>query len=245
MPSKSPDPITGKDFEGYRIYRSTDPGFNDGGYITDARYGNKLWSIPIAQFDIANDIYGINYSIPTLGVQFDLGTDNGLRHYFVDTTAVNGYTYFYAVTSYDNGSVPIDPATGRRSTTLQDTLKIDPSECAKFVALHASGEIEKGTNVVVVRPEAKAGGYVDPKLTQAGIVAQPQNTAQGSIIILLLLADANVKQNHTYQVTFKDSVNASKFRATTSYSLKDMTDNTILLRTTSLPSATDEQNQLV
>ncbi|HVO73022.1 MAG TPA: hypothetical protein VMT35_03300, partial [Ignavibacteriaceae bacterium] len=38
LAEQSDDPITGKDFEGYRIYRSTDPGFNDGGYITDARY---------------------------------------------------------------------------------------------------------------------------------------------------------------------------------------------------------------
>jgi hypothetical protein len=245
LAEKSLDPITGKDFEGYRIYRSTDPGFNDGGYITDARYGNKLWSIPIAQFDISNDIYGINYSVPTLGVQFNLGSDNGLRHYFIDSTAVNGYTYFYAVTSYDKGSVPVDPATGKRSLTLQDTLQIDPSECAKFVAVHASGEIEKSTNVVVVRPEAKTGGYVDPKLTQAGIVAQPQNTAQG-LINFSVIAGVNVKQNHTYQVTFKDTINTSKLRATTSYSLKDLTDNIVIIPdTTSLPSATDEQNQLV
>ena len=121
------------------------------------------------------------------------------------------------------------PQPERRSITLQDTLKIDPSECAKFVAVHSSGEIEKGKNIVVVRPEAKTGGYVDPKLTEAGFVAQPQNTAQGSIILLLLLAEANVKQNHTYQVTFKDSLNSSKFRATTSYSLKDLTDNTMII----------------
>jgi len=239
------DPITGKDFEGYRIYRSTDPGFNDGGYITDARYGNKLWSIPIAQFDIANDVYGINYSIPTLGVQFDLGTDNGLKHYFIDSTAVNGYTYFYAVTAYDHGSVPIDSATGRRSTTLQDTLKIDPSECAKFVALHASGEIEKGTNVVVVRPEAKTGGYVNPTLAQNGFVAQSQNTAQGNLSFTVV-NEISIKQNHTYQVTFKDSVNSSRYRATTSYGLKDLTDNTVIIPdTTSLPAADDEQYQLV
>jgi len=243
LAEESLDPITGKDFEGYRIYRSTDPGFNDGGYITDARFGNKLWSIPIAQFDIANDIYGISYSVPTLGVQFNLGSDNGLRHYFIDTTAVNGYTYFYAVTSYDKGSIPVDSTTGRRSLTFQDTLKIDPSECAKFVAVHASGEIEKGTNVVVVRPEAKTPGYVDPKLAEAGIVAQSQNTSTGSIMFNIV-ADAVIKQNHTYQVTFKDTI-ISRYMVTSSYSLKDLTEDNVIISDQPLPSADDEQNQLV
>jgi hypothetical protein len=173
-----------------------------------------------------------------------LGTDNGVRHYFVDTTAVNGYKYYYAVTSYDKGSIPIDPKTGRRSTTQQDSLKIDPSECAKFVAVHSSGEIEKGKNVVVVRPEAKAGGYVDPKLAGTGIISQPQNTADGSIKVVTVVGD-NIKQNHTYQVTFKDSLNTNKLRATASYSVKDLTSNKQLVTDQPLPIASDEQYQLV
>jgi hypothetical protein len=238
------DPITGNDFEGYRIYRSTDPGFNDGGFISDARFGNKLWSIPIAAFDLANDIYGINYSIPTLGVQFNLGTDNGIRHYFIDTTAVNGYTYFYAVTSYDHGSVPVDPSTGKRSLTKQDTLQIDPSECAKFVAVQSTGEIEKGTNVVVVRPEANASGYVNPKLAEAGIVSQPQNTATGSFAINFV-AEPLIKQNHTYQLSFKDTINDSKLMQTKSYSLTDLTDNTPIITDQQFPDAEDEQHIVV
>ena len=244
LAEQSDDPITGKDFEGYRIYRSTDPGFNDGGYITDARYGNKLWSIPIAEFDKDDDIYGINYSVPTLGVQFNLGSDNGLKHYFIDTTAVNGYTYYYAVTSYDKGSIPVDPSTGRRSITLHDTLQIDPSECAKFVAVQASGEIEKGTNVAVVRPEAKTGGYVNAKLSDAGIVSEPQNTADGTISFSIVAAE-NVKENHTYKVTFQDTINSSKLLVTTSYSLEDITDNAPIIMDQPLPTAEDEQYQLV
>ena len=44
---KSIDPIYGQDFEGYRIYRSTDPGFIDSYTITDA-YGNITFKEPIA-----------------------------------------------------------------------------------------------------------------------------------------------------------------------------------------------------
>ncbi|HVO74728.1 MAG TPA: hypothetical protein VMT35_11940, partial [Ignavibacteriaceae bacterium] len=200
--------------------------------------------IPIAQFDKVDDIYGIDFSIPTLGVQFNLGSDNGVRHYWVDTTAQNGYTYYYAVTSYDKGSIPVDPSTGKRSITKSDTLLIDPSESAKFVAIQASGEIEKGSNVVVVRPEASAGGYVNPKLTEAGIVSQPQNTATGSIAVNIV-SDPLVKQNHTYQITFKDTMNASKLLATKSYSIKDITDNIPIITDQQFPSADDEQNLLV
>jgi hypothetical protein len=235
---ESLDPITGRDFEGYRIYRSTDPGFNDGGYITDARFGNKLWSIPVAQFDIVNDIFGIDYSIPTLGVQFNLGTDNGLRHYWIDTTAVNGYTYFYAVTSYDHGSIPVDPVTGMRSTTSGDTLKIDPSECAKFVAVQASGEIEKGTNVVVVRPEALVGGYVAPNTSKSGIISGPQNSAEGTVNLTVIDPDA-VQNNHTYEITFKDTLvgsGASIAKITQSFTLTDSTTGEVLLLESPLTS---------
>lgn len=238
LAEESLDPITGRDFEGYRIYRSTDPGFNDGGYITDARFGNKLWSIPVAQFDIANDIFGIDYSIPTLGVQFNLGSDNGLRHYWIDTTAVNGYTYFYAVTSYDHGSIPIDSSTGMRSTTLGDTLKIDPSECAKFVAVHASGEIEKGTNVVVVRPEAPVAGYVSPNTSKSGIISGPQNSAQGTVNITIIDPDA-IQNNHTYEITFKDTLVGSGptiAKTTQSFTLTDSTTGEILLLESPLTS---------
>jgi hypothetical protein len=91
-----------------------------------------------------------------------------------------------------------------------------------------------------VRPEAKTGGYVDPKLTQTGIAPQPQNTAQGNLSITVV-ADTIVKQNHIYQLTFKDSVNADRFRATASYSLKDLSDNTIIITDEPLPTADDEQ----
>jgi hypothetical protein len=236
---QSEDPITGRDFEGYRIYRSTDPGFNDGGYITEARFGTKLWSIPIAQFDLANDIYGIQWSVPTLGVQFDLGSDTGLRHYWVDTTAVNGTTYFYAVTSYDHGSIPVDPVTGMRVVTNPidprypvDTLQIDPSECAKFVAIQGTGDIEKGKNVVVVRPEALTAGYIQAELSESGITSGANNTAQGTVNFRIIDA-TQIKDNHTYEITFSDSSSgsgATLTRSTESFTLVDITGgNTVLL----------------
>jgi len=96
------DPIYGKDFEGYRIYRSTDPGFIDSYTITDA-YGNITFKEPIAIFDKNNGLKG-PHPIAFNGVQFDMGEDTGLEYVYIDSNSViNGQKYYYAVTAYDKG----------------------------------------------------------------------------------------------------------------------------------------------
>jgi len=216
----SEDPISGFDFEGYRIYRSTDPGFNDMNPITDA-YGTStvtpLFRRPIAQFDLNNGFSGFA-AVPTQGVHFWLGSNTGLRHYWTDTTAVNGFTYFYAVTSYDHGD---------------EVLGIDPSECTKYVAVQASGEIETGSNVVVVKPEAPAAGYVTAKFKDGQIIPGANNTADGTISYEIIDRDA-IKDNHTYLITFRDSANASLQKMTKSFTLVDTTVHDTLLKNNSL-----------
>jgi hypothetical protein len=218
---KSFDPVSdqeneGKDFEGYRIYRSTDPGFNDMNPITDGygtSYLTPLFRKPIAQFDLDNKYSGFA-AVPTQGVQFYLGDNTGLRHFWIDETAVNGFRYFYAVTSYDHG----DPILG-----------IDPSECTKFVAVSASGEIEKGTNVVVVRPEAPSAGFVPADFKDGQIVGGANNTASGSINYEII-DPSNIKPGHRYTITFQDSLNSNNLRATQSFTLFNETSNDTLLK---------------
>ena len=96
----SVDPISGLDFEGYRIYRSTDPGWNDMLPITDGQ-GTTAYRKPLAQFDLADGETGY-HTIPVRGVEFYLGNDTGIVHSFVDSTAKNGQTYYYAVTAVDD-----------------------------------------------------------------------------------------------------------------------------------------------
>jgi len=215
---QSEDPISGHDFEGYRIYRSTDPGWNDMNPITDGygtSYTTPIFRKPLIQFDLDNTYSGFA-EVPTQGVQFYLGNNTGLRHYWVDTTAVNGFRYFYAITSYDHG----DPVLG-----------IDPSECTKYVAVQASGEIEKGNNVVVVRPEAPSAGYRPAGLTNAGITSGANNTASASLNYEIINRDS-VLNNHTYKVTFREAMNSSGYRSTSGFTLVDSTDgDTLLART--------------
>jgi len=172
----SVDPISGEDFEGYKIYRSTDPGWNDNPPITDG-YGtstsNPLFRKPIAQFDLDNDYEGFA-SIATDGVQFYLGENSGLKHHWVDTTAINGFTYYYSVTSYDHGDI---------------IRGIDPSECTKFIAVSADGTIEKGTNVVIANPEAPAAGFVPADFENSAFIPGNNNTTTVGIQYDIVRAD--------------------------------------------------------
>jgi len=206
------------DFEGYKIYRSTDPGWNDCEPITDG-YGKVIFRKPIAQFDKKNGIKGFA-TVPTNGVLFYLGDDTDLRHFWIDNDVKNGTTYYYAVTSYDHGN----PA-----------ANIDPSECTKFIAVQQSGAIQKGPNVVVVRPEAPSAGYVPPHVKDSRFTPGPYNTTTGTLDYRVL--DQNsIKGGHTYRVTFKDTSYVSKIDtnqlavATKSLSLINITTSDTLLK---------------
>jgi hypothetical protein len=90
----SPDPLTGiQDFEGYRIYRSTD-GFK--------------WST-IATFDLKNHI-GENTGLP-------IANDDGWYE-FIDDEVTNGFVYYYAVTAFDQGSEGLDSLESAKQTDL-------------------------------------------------------------------------------------------------------------------------------
>ena len=203
---ESIDPITGKDFEGYRIYRSTDVAWGDMAPITDM-YGSVSYRVPMAQFDLDNEFEGPS-AVAVNGVHFDLGKNTGLVHSFVDSTAVNGYTYYYSVTSYDHG----DPELG-----------IPASECSKYIALSPSGAVDMGENVVMIRPDAPAAGFVESEFAAGGWLEGSATT--GSID--LKVVDQTKIQAKTYQVTFEDSLDGRTtglYPTTRSYTLTDVSD---------------------
>jgi len=141
------DPTLGfkKDFEGYLIYRSTEPEFNDIKLITDSQGEPKFWK-PIAQFDLVDGIVGPD-PVGINGANFYRGSDTGLRHSFVDTTVTNGIPYYYAVVSYDQGD-PDFGTTGLGATESSKIIKADISGRITFVDI----------NCAVVTPNAKAAG---------------------------------------------------------------------------------------
>jgi len=96
----TPDPFTGEmDFEGYKIYRSDDQGKTWGEEITDVN-GKVVGYVPMAIYDLIDGIEGVDPANPYQS----LGGDNGIRHSFLDTTVINGVTYWYCVAAYDKGN---------------------------------------------------------------------------------------------------------------------------------------------
>ncbi len=108
----SKDIVTGvADFEGYKIYRSTDGGSTWGNPHTDVIYNSDGQAVgwkPLAQFDLDEDadeaLYNQSYSGPDpVAPWFNLGENTGLEHRYLDHDVVNGVTYSYSVVAYDIG----------------------------------------------------------------------------------------------------------------------------------------------
>lgn len=200
------------DFEGYRIYRATDAAFEDARLITDGYGSPAPFLKPIAQFDIKNGIKGF-HPTPYNGVQFDLGSDNGLIHAWTDSTVQNGQRYYYAIRAYDQGYVP---------------LSISPAESNLKISIdNVTGEVTSvGTSIAIVTPEAPVAGYLPPEVSPIQLV---RGTTTG--VVGYTVVDPNlVKDGHRYRITFADSVlpgstpTAPDTFRTTSYTLADITE---------------------
>ena len=206
------DPVTNEfDFEGYRVYRSTDPEFRDPQIV--ATGSNRLWipnGKPSAQFDLKDGKTG--YSRKVIGgIGYYLGNDSGLTHTWTDTTVTNGQQYYYAVCAYDYG---YDPGS--------DSLSIFPSENAITVSRTARGGLILPKNVIMVRPNPRVPGYL------AGTASDPAKVAgdgTGSVRVEVLNSGI-VPDGHLFRLGFltdsPDSIHA------TWYELRDSTSHTTL-----------------
>ena len=178
----------GYDFQGYRIYRSTDPAFMDQYLITDTD-GVPTYYKPIAQFDLKDGISGVDSSLDINGIKFNLGDDSGLQHTLVDENVQNGQRYFYAVTSYDAGSF---------------TREIAPTECPILIQVQADGTVNTGVNVVEVTPAPKPAGYIPPEVAIEHVSGSSSSELRLDIVDPLAILDRN-----KYQVTFEDTIFAA------------------------------------
>jgi len=201
------DPLSNLyDFEGYRIYRSTDPTFLDPKVITNARGTGTIGNgKPIKQFDLKDGIKG--FSRKTIqGVAYDLGNDSGIMHTWTDSTVTNGQLYYYAVCAYDFGF-----------DTGSDSTSIYPSENAITVSRTPRGGTILPINVVAVRPDLRVPGWTPASLDPATHSAGPGVGTVG----LQIVNNDSIPQQHLFAVHFAvptvDSVRA------TQYSLRDST----------------------
>ena len=201
------DPITNNnDFEGYRIYRSTDPAFLDPQVITNGSGTGPIGNgKPIAQFDLVDDIYGFSQTAVE-GVQYFLGDETGLTHTFTDTDVNNGQRYFYAVTAYDRGV---------------DSIEIYPSENSITVSQTLRGGTILGKNVVEVYPNPEVTGFEPPELLD---LVHSEGNGSGTIQLDIKNFE-EIPEDHIYEIAFTNP--ADSVRAGT-YGLFDLTDNDTL-----------------
>ncbi|KPL14169.1 MAG: hypothetical protein AMS23_00825 [Bacteroides sp. SM1_62] len=206
---RSRDPIYGYDFEGYVIYRATDPGFIENNIITDT-YGNPSFNKPVAQFDLVDGLKG-PHPIGLDGVQFNMGNDEGLQYVFVDSGQTwagpieNGQLYFYAVCSYDKG---YDKDFYERGLSeIENLLPHAPAICSKRIQFDATGVVTfLDVNTVMVTPNAPAAGFIQPPnlKVENQMVRRLSGTATGEIVVEPM-DPLRIPVDGKYQITFNDT----------------------------------------
>ncbi len=202
------------DFQGYKIYKSTEPQFLENMVITDA-HGAPIYRKPVAQFDLKNGITGY-HPIDIQGLKYYLGSDTGLRHTYVDTDVQNGQVYYYAVVSYDYGHVEI--------TVLGEMEGIPPSECTAIIDVDISGNVKVDLNTGYAIPGSPASGYVPPQL-DGQILHDGPGTGH---LDILLIDPEEIKDGNTYRITFE---NPSHFQNSPEpvYAVVNMTTDEVIV----------------
>jgi len=204
------DPVSKKkDFEGYKLYRSEDQGSTWGQKIISAS-GGLVGYIPIAQFDKKDFIQGID---PINNYNF-LGSNTGIRHYYVDSTVNNGVFYSYTITAYDSGSVSnkLESLESSKGATAADANLVDVVPRSNPIGF------KKGSwNIVHVSGIANAviePSIIDPvEMTNDSYLLSFNKTPADSVIV----SSATAKKILTKTPIDKDEmvvVNGVRFKVT-------------------------------
>jgi len=220
---RSNDPVYGRDFEGYKLYRATDPQFNEIKTITDA-FGNPLMWKPIAQWDVKDSLTETHpIEIGDFGALYYLGDDSGLKHYYVDENVENGRTYYYALVAYDMGYENSFYERGLSVKSPESVFEISPTENTKTITTDAFGDVLfLDVNTAMVVPNAPTAGYIEAQAE--GGVKHISGSGTGEVNVEITEPKI-LKDGHTYRITFSDS---GTFFITDSIRFEDITENQIL-----------------
>ena len=219
------------DFEGYKIYRSTDKYFRDAQIITDG-YGNPMFYDPIYQCDKIDGIEGFADYATVFGAAYYLGEDTGIEHKYIDTDVENGRTYYYAVVAYDYGLEP----------TEQLESGIPPSENKAKISLNEDEEVifnSLASNVAVVIPRASSAGVVEPW------VDVDSETSGTGYLNVDVYSPNLVLDNQNYILTFLNDTDDENFLVTSGYEIyREENYCSTNISCTSLNNESDCSNQI-
>ena len=147
------------DFQGYRVYRSETGESGDWELLAEydkvdgvAEVRNRVFNNTLQEYEIT---------------QLHIGTDSGLRYFYVDDGLTNGQVYHYAVTSYDYQPAEFLERT-LESPLGQNELVIVPKEAPagwavatvsaqEDTAIHVEGTSDGVVTYQMVRPELLTG----------------------------------------------------------------------------------------
>lgn len=200
----SKDNITGlKDFEGYKIYRSTDRGKSWGKEITNGD-GDFIAYKPLAQFDLKNEISGYD----PISHQF-IGSNSGIVHTFIDSTVTNGLEYWYAVTSYDQGD------NINQVESLESALGLDTSE----------------VNIAWTMPSSNPQNFNPGELMQNNMLSPDSGVTDGEVSLNII--DPAKLKTRNYKLIFHEKTpvyeDTTIIDSITTFSLKDADTDEILI----------------
>ncbi len=219
--TKTKDPFVGNinDFEGYKIYRSTDKFLADPEIITDG-FGQPTFKTSIFQCDLKDGIQGFTDFGLLNGAAYYLGSETGITHRYIDNNVENGRTYYYAVVAYDFGAPDIGPG-------------ISPSENNAVIELDEAEEVRSyGRNVAIMTPRQVAAGYNPPTIE----IEESEDLMGTGTIEPEILSNSSLQENHTYNVTFDidtlkviNGYDHGLLYTTSGYSVWDVTDTSRLV----------------
>lgn len=230
------DPIQGKDFEGYVIYRSTDPQFSDINTITDGS-GNPLLSKPLtnlngreAKWDIAfrpepfsdsgkvgalRDTKNNRYYLDLNGnAQWDSVADDYWKGYSPKPFDQRGVAYYLGdntglVHSYVDSNNVINGQTYYYAIVSYDhgdSTQFPPSECTKRISIDP---ITSELTFDVNTVKVTPGARVNG-FRDAGFVSPnivDHISGTGTgPVTLKIIDDLAIKDNSQYSVQFSDSI---------------------------------------
>ncbi|MFQ6604052.1 MAG: hypothetical protein ACE5D8_00715 [Fidelibacterota bacterium] len=184
----SHDVLTGlRDFEGYKIFRSTDFGTSWGKIITDA-HGVPVGFEPLATFDLSyeedmirfgQDISGLDPAFPQY-----LGINSGLSHTFVDSNLINGVEYWYCVTPYDKGN--------QKPDSLEQSY------------MYPIGSAPLEPHVVAVTPGVAVSNIIREADIPSGALSPIGGQCEG--IVKVEVVDPAEITGHGYEITFTNQI---------------------------------------
>lgn len=210
------------DFEGFKLYKGTDPLLSDARSITNID-GTPTFYRAVAQWDLKNGIFGPATVLEGEGV-YNMGSDSGLSFFYVDDNVTNGMTYYYALVAYDHGVI------------TDGKLQIDPQENVFNISSDLAGNvIGQSKNAAVAVPRSIPAGFQDGAANE-DLSRVTTGIGSGSVNIRALVDEAIIPDS-PYRIEFfsRDATEpGSDLFKTEAFRIVDVANNRVALPKTPL-----------